>query len=145
MTKDEYNTALVPPSTEAFLCVLLENCHPKWVWMCEEIKKDSKVDFTTKDMKEHEMMKSTLYTCSDSGQQRFGGWSDEGLKRFSTLTKAIKEARSTPKSLEIEKKILDTIREKAGIKSGSAAEEHKKKRRKKGEKKEEVEIVFDDE
>jgi hypothetical protein len=59
------------------------------------------------------------YTKADAGQQKFGGWSIEGLKRFKELTKLNKEARARPGTKQLEMTVLAALRADQGIEGGS--------------------------
>lgn len=58
----------------------------------------------------------TKWTQPNAGQAKFGGWSKEGMTRYSAILKACKEGRANqPQCDEIEQKALASLREKHGI------------------------------
>ncbi len=90
--------------TEAFICVLFQNCYDKWVYIAEQRKKgNNKLD------RKHPRMKCP-YTDSDAGQKRWGGWNDVGRKRFKFYEEKIREARRGKHVLGVEKACLARLR-----------------------------------
>jgi hypothetical protein len=108
--------------TEAFICVLFQNCYDKWVYMAEERKKGN-----TKPDRKHPRMKCP-YTDSDAGQKRWGGWNDVGRKRFREYEEKVREARRKKHVLGVEKACLARLRVRHKI------EEREAKRGNKGTK-----------
>lgn len=62
------------------------------------------------------------FTVSDGGQAKYGGWTNEGLKRFQELKKMAKEGRAKPNCGEIEKLSLGELRAKKGLTASTHAE-----------------------
>ena len=50
------------------------------------------------------------WTDSNVGQAKYGGWSQEGLKKFADLCQVLKAARKKKTSVALEKKILAALR-----------------------------------
>ena len=46
-----------------------------------------------------------------TGQQKYGGWSEQGLTKYKDLRREIKNGRSKQGGAEIEQMILDKVRE----------------------------------
>ena len=64
---------------EAFVQLMFENCDIKWGYMLRCI--GSKVAINDKSKK----MDSNVFSDRCSGQNEFGGWSNEGRERFKVL------------------------------------------------------------
>ena len=80
--------SLIPAGTEAFLVLLYENCHKKWVNWFPKVKADKKYKVDRKD----NTMKAK-YTMQEGGQKEFTGWKKQGLQRFKKLKELILECR----------------------------------------------------
>ena len=94
--RDNPRLLAITPSTEAAGFLIYENCHPKWGEMNKwRHVEGNKGKFPKYSAKHHEETKrwQTLYSDNCSGQDPYGGWSKEGLKRFGEITKMIKENR----------------------------------------------------
>jgi hypothetical protein len=129
---DDDSKLYITPSTEAFAVLCFENNKTKWPY---EAKKG--------DDPKNEAME-TQYTCSKSGQNKFGGWNNAGRKRLVELVDKIKAARADPKSEKAELMVLDHLQTEHKI----AEKEAKKKAKKKAKRdmdSEVVEIPFDEE
>jgi hypothetical protein len=72
----------------------------------------------------------TLWSRSDAGQQKNGGWDPAAIARLAELQAINKKIRGSKKSERWEKQVLELIRHHHGITSKSKDEEGKKKRRK---------------
>lgn len=68
---------------------------------------------------------ATLYTMPDAGQEKYGGWKPDGLKRYVLLRKNIRKARAKAEGKAWEKKLLALCREKLNIKGKDYAEQRK--------------------
>ena len=88
---DSASDYLVSPSDEAFLVVLWENCHKKWVHLQECREKKMAVNQEDPRMK-------TPYSSSKSGQKKFGGWKKEGVQKCDQYAKEIVENHKTNKT-----------------------------------------------
>ena len=67
-----------------------------------------------------------VYTKSDAGQTKFGGWSSEGLQRYKELVQWNREARQFGQTPELEQEILDKLRAENGIEGDTWEDQHKK-------------------
>lgn len=117
---------LVTPSHEAFIYVMFVNNQVRWGAAFEHYKK--KADWSANLPKQ--VKKSTnergerikavdpfydaKFTCSDSGQNRFGTFSQEGIDLYKQMTAEIKEDRRgenrAEEIMELEKMVLNAIR-----------------------------------
>lgn len=70
------------------------------------------------------------YTCADSGQAKYGGWKQDGLREFARLRKLNKKARKKESSKALERQILAKVRVANGKTAQSHEEEKKNKKRK---------------
>ena len=70
------------------------------------------------------------YTIPNAGQKSFTAFTKQGRDRMQELTKSIREARKTQKSIDLEDACLKNIRTLHGRTEASAEEERKAKRRK---------------
>jgi hypothetical protein len=120
----------IPPSTEAFICLAWE-CYRN-VWKAQfEFKQDpnnadeplpvpraKNGEPVAEDMKKFQ----ARYTQLDGGSTLMGGWSNEGMQRFHTLTTAIKAARAEPRCQPAEQEVLPRVRELDRIEANTEAE-----------------------
>ena len=141
---------LFPPAAEAFLVCVWENCCTKWTAMWDYKKQHgskAKLPKRGKENKDNPMHK-TLFTVSDKGQQKCGGWNREGKARFMTLTRQISESRKATIQVDIvdpvsgavsetktednttyiEKAILENLRNSVGKDEEDAKQPKKRKR-----------------
>lgn len=91
----EYEKPCVSVAMEAFALVALENNRELWKWQFAMKKNDCKANINiTKEMRDkYPNLPDTMYSDKKKGQQRFGTWSDPGLKRWEELKKIIKIKR----------------------------------------------------
>ncbi len=143
----------VTPETEAFAMLIVENCYSKWVTQRRllleksaeigdkrvQIAPEKKPSHDKKGQRtfflyesEHPGLK-TKYTKSYGGQQEFGGWTAEGVKRWKELTKACRKYRKTDGGKTWEAVVLELLRQKEGIQGNTADEEKKMKGKKRKE------------
>ena len=128
----------ITPSTEAWGLLLILNCRQRWPKLLElKAKSSDRITYVTSAKKGTEKAGTIYidlhqspefqgkYTKSDSGQKQFGGWSTEGLKKYTELMKKNKEARAKMETTVLEEEILGMLRKKNGIK-GNTAEENEK-------------------
>ena len=73
-------------NTEAFLVLVFENCEEKWKYLVK-CKRNG-----TKEDRSHDEYVSP-FTDVRAGQQRWGGWNENGRKRHKELCKLIGDAR----------------------------------------------------
>jgi hypothetical protein len=99
----------IPSSTEAFVVFAVENAYARWTFELEMKTKGEAIDKTNDA---HVKKMATKYSDCSSGQQRFGGWSAVGRKRFEAITKIISEARAKPRGKDAEKQCLLDLKKK---------------------------------
>jgi len=102
----------VTPGSEALCIFLIENNEDKWPWMFDwvNVKKKGKVPSSRKDYKEL----NAKYSLPNSGKKAFGGWSDEGHKRYEEIRKEIIKIRKAGQESQykLERECLRRVREK---------------------------------
>ena len=92
----EKNKLKVPPTTEAFILLLVKNCDIKWEAMNDwdvAQKHPGPYPRYMKSKPDKNLRWKTKYTDNASGQSKFGGWSKEGIKEFVRLKDMITEVR----------------------------------------------------
>jgi hypothetical protein len=121
---------LVTPEDEAFLVLSIENGLQRWR---EEFDKSllpkvpgaSEGAARTEKTKEDKTDYSGLFTSTTSGQNQYGGWSEQGLDLFKAYVDINIEARKDPKTAKLETDCLLKLRLKWGIQMTSAEEQNK--------------------
>ncbi len=74
-----------------------------------------------------------VYTKSDCGSDKSGGWTNEGLTRFNTLVAANKAARATELGGTLEQQVLEHLRQVNGVtESNHALHLRSRSRKRKG-------------
>ena len=68
-----------------------------------------------------------IYTKPDSGQEKYGGWTEKGVRRYKKVLTTIKQIRGTPEAIAWEKKLLDELRKANNI-EGKTWEEQRRLR-----------------
>ena len=71
------------------------------------------------------------YTQPDVGQSKYGGWTNEGLKRYVELRDINKKARETDDSKILEQDMLDQVRAKYGLEFATYEEETRANKKRK--------------
>ena len=144
---DNPNKVFVPPSTEAFCVLMYHNHRDSWVEMAKvsaEVgggrklshgKKNGGNDgepyvITPKCVRLYADKYKPLWSDSEGGSSRTGGFTKAGLKKFQEYVDMVKAARELPESLEVEKKFLEVLRKKYDITCQTIEEEKAKKKRK---------------
>ena len=127
----------ITPSTEAWGAILIDNCRTRWPKLMDVKTKSSGRIYYSKSSKLGEKAGLKLinvrldkdfvgkYTKVEQGARKYGGWSPEGLKKYSEYIKMNKEARLNPATAELEGRILEQIRERDGI-TGKDWADHKR-------------------
>ena len=152
----------VPPSTEAVCFVIYENCYKKWIehhiWKEVEKKTADVPKWSSKRPEETKRWKAK-YSDNCSGQDLYGGWSDEGITAFNKAQKAIKRMRKDDQERigPIEQACVDRLaaahrekeEEKAKARGIDLAELERKRKKKGGNArksapKKKLKCVFDD-
>ena len=121
------NQPYVTAATEAWGLLLIQNCRTRWPAILTWKKKSNDTlryvkgggDRVTKghqhiDITVHPEFKG-IYTLTDSGQAKFGGWTTKGMKKFAEYVSLCKIGRQKMETPALEKKILDKLREENGI------------------------------
>lgn len=107
---DEDDLAM-PPNTEAFGAVFLENYRETYMEQYQKKQEDPEADLTIRKDSENKNKYSRLHV----GQNLFGAWKEEGLLRFNFLKEMNVEGRKKKESRDIESKILNILRRKNKI------------------------------
>jgi hypothetical protein len=97
------DAACITPGTEAFLYLLFENCEQKWIHLANEKILGKKHDPTHVNCK-------VPFVDKDAGQQKWGGWSALGRKRYVELKGKIKDARAQDHVKVLEENCLERLR-----------------------------------
>jgi len=128
---------LVPANSEAFLLLVYENCHDKWVKHIEWYDKNPCTKMpnrnsTEKAKQENAGLFDTKFTTQDGGQMKYGGWKDGGLQKYVEYTKAINDRKKNhmAKYLKVETDFLKQLRQELGLESESIQEERSRKKHK---------------
>lgn len=123
---DDASPWLFSISHEAMICLVWHNNWQKWQdqyrWQQDPNNKGKKMPNMP-----------GLWSSSDSGQAEWGGWSEDGLKKYVEYKKNIRSSRKG-RGEEIsafEQKILGELREEAGIECDSHEAQLRKERAKK--------------
>jgi len=142
MRLDRPQLACVSAQDEAFAVVCIENQCLRWIEDAKrEIKETGVVDGVEENSKKANKSTEGLYTSSKKGQNRFGGWSEEGLSRYNNFKEYNKQARLVQKEVSKEERVeeicLRRLREKKGItmndyKEQKAWDESRKRRKSNG-------------
>lgn len=122
---DPNASGLISASDEAFMAILWENCYNKW-WYKEQCKR-KKVE--PKD--DHADMQ-TPFTDAKGGQKKFGGWSAEGIKKYTQLCKAIEKNREDEEEYikVVEGTALERIQKAEKVDPEDAKKKNKKRKSK---------------
>ena len=115
------NDTYVTASDEAFLLTIWKNCYNKWLYKATQIREN-------KDIDENDPAMETPFTDAKSGQKKYGGWKDEGIKYYEKWHKAIRKNREDFKEylLAVEKEALGRIRKENGLEEEVPEEAPKK-------------------
>ena len=139
--ENDGNKKLFDVSTEAFALLSWENNYQRWneqlKWLAQH-PNAIKIPQRVKANKHWAIFKS-LYTDQDKGQQKYGGWSKQGIIRFNKIYDDLLHAKhEDPKKPtfenikadwhEMEEAILEKLRDELGIEALN--KEGEKKRRK---------------
>jgi hypothetical protein len=119
----EATVPLVTPQDEAFLVLSTENHLQRWD---DEFNKRKE-----EDKKDH----NGLYTSTKTGQNQYGGWSEQGLEKFNHYVQINTNARNDANCEQVEKDCLQKLREKQGIVASNAEEHIRQKNHQKNAKK----------
>jgi hypothetical protein len=122
---------LVNPEDEAFLVLSIENHLQRWRAEYERKKAGIPVDPKAKNLNDGQ------FTSTTSGQNQYGGWNSDGLRKYTEYLDMNIAARKLPKCAEIEQDCLDKLRANLGITCETFEEQNKingqnKAKRKKG-------------
>lgn len=132
-TDDGTKKERVPPSTEAWALLAYENCYEKWIntheYLNDPSNKDKKRPRYEKKKDPNSIKFSGLYSDPNSGQARFGGWTQDGLERFYALCSCIHKNRKENKAhiQAIDQVIVDKILEEQEANGGEKAPKKAKK------------------
>lgn len=85
-----------------------------------------------------------LWTQTDVGSKRAGGWKFEGVQRYIALETMIEAVRVKPECLEVEREFLGLLRQDLGITEDTFEQTQARKKRKRTDDDEEVEVELPD-
>jgi hypothetical protein len=128
------NMPTITSEDEAFTVLVVENSYDRWMKEIQE-KDDEKRKNDTSLKKTRKPNYNGLYTTTDSGQNEWGGWMEEGLASFNRYVDMNREARKKKTTQNIERTCLARIKQKYNI----VCNDHKtqtdmnKKRKRKGD------------
>lgn len=122
---------LVNPEDEAFLVLSVENHLQRWRAEYDRKKAGIPVDPEAKNIHDGQ------FTSTGSGQNQYGGWNAEGLRKYKVYLDMNLAARALPNCSTLEDDCLSKLRDKLGITCVSFEEQNKingqnKAKRKKG-------------
>ncbi len=137
----------IEPETEALILVVLENNWSRWKAL-HECKSENKVAMGSKQVetlerhnpshdknedKKHcihiknDPKLATKWTESNSGQKKFGGWSDEGIICCKSAVEIVQKKRSMEEGMKWEADVLALMHEEHGIEANAWKEERKRR------------------
>ena len=137
--KDDPKAFYIPTGTEAFTVAAYECFHKAWhnMWLlkkkypkatlvpCKSEGKDSDYELKNNKLYLYDRKYKGLWTVSDGGQAKYGGWSRDGIYRWVALRKMNREARATDATTKMEEECLERLRQKHGI-IHATPEDHKR-------------------
>jgi hypothetical protein len=136
--EDKPKQPFITPYIEAFSILIWENNREKWEYTAQlkkkfpglrivPSKKKSDGERPTKDC--YEVVGDKLrvfgpkslgkWTLNDAGQEKFGGWTNEGLTRYKELVTLAKAARDSPHCKSLEKEALRLLRQTFGLRAAN--------------------------
>jgi hypothetical protein len=124
---------MITSEDEAFTVLVVENSYDRWMKEIQE--KDGAQQQDDTSIKKKRPNYNGRYTTTDSGQNEWGGWTDEGLAIFNRYVDINRAARKEKKAQAIERACLALLKKKYNI----VCNDHKtqtdlnKKRKKKGD------------
>ena len=124
---------IVTVTSEAFGLLMWENCCDKWVKIWKKKKEEGKDAEIPRSKDDGALEYAGKWSDANSGQAKYGGWSDAAYERFEELKDLVKTYRDndTTNGSPIHKYALKLMREKKGI----TAEEYNSKKSAKRKKK----------
>ena len=127
--------SLTTPQHEAKGILVWANNMEKWIKQAAWMEKNQGKKLPIKGGK---------YTATDSGQNEYTAWSDEGLQLYKDTKKKVKEAwgeEHQDKIMALEKKTLAALRQKNGLRCETHEEEQKLNKKNKRRQKNNMEEV----
>ena len=95
-----------PVAAEALMFLMPENGYEMWM-------EEAEMDKNNTDDGSYILTKKTKYTEKRGSGRKFGGWGNDGIKRFNVLHQRIKQQRNRRTTGEnLEKKLLALAKEK---------------------------------
>jgi hypothetical protein len=138
--KDTNNRKLpmITPDDEAFLVLSLHNALDRWIAEAAEMESQSPASANSKVSNKKGKVPNGVFTKSDSGQNEWGGWTDEGLEKFTHYRDLNTKARKDPNTRALEEETLQSLRIKKKIvcvdsTEQSKADKSRKRRKKRGD------------
>ena len=119
-------------STEALCAVMYDNCQEKWIKMFNKKAQDAAAKIPKKKDDPETEEYAAKYSDPQSGQAKYGGWCDEGLKQYQDTIALVKASRETELSAQLEQECLALVRAKHNMiykENGPGSKKKGKKRR----------------
>ena len=130
------------PETEAFALVCIENNYKKWpkLWELERkepnkklktvVMKEKKDDHVEKPDSKYYYISdypdlATKYTNPDSGQEKYGGWNEQGIRRFIEIKNINANKRASDAGKAWEAELLEELRKSKNITAATWEEQQK--------------------
>ena len=92
---DNPDDKYIMDSDETLIVLMWENCSKRFPYVAKCKKNEVKYDPTNPNYQ-------TRWSNSSAGQNKFGGWNDDGRARFVELCRAIKTAKRKEHVLDLE-------------------------------------------
>ena len=127
------NKHCITVTTEAMAVLIYENCAQKWVaiFNWKEGGNESKKKIPKKKDDKDSAQFQGKWSDSYCGQDKYGGWHDDGLRRFLDILALVKEGRLREKAPDLEKECLELVKIQTAVaESADAAKEKASKKRK---------------
>ena len=127
---------MITPEDEAFTVLVIENSYDRWEKEIEE--KNAGGSSSNNNNKKKKPNYNGKYTTTDSGQNEWGGWTDEGLQVFKKYVDMNRLARVEKETMSVERECLHTLKTKYNIvcndpKAQCDLNKSNKRKRKRGE------------
>ena len=107
---------VVPVEEEAMVLLMLENYEQTWAWQAMVRKEEGiEIEAHKKKIGSDKFCKSqpaTLYSDAEGGNNKCGGWEEEGLIRFAEVRDKIKEARKNRECRKVEQQFQRLLERK---------------------------------
>ena len=139
MRRDVRSHPMITPEDEAFTVLVIENSYDRWVKELQEKEAGGQKDAGGQGSdKRKKPNYNGKYTATDSGQNEWGGWSDEGLDVFKKYVDMNRAARKENDTIVLERTCLGRLKAKYNIvcndpKAQCDLDKSNKRKRRRGE------------